>query len=121
MMTKQLQLFIESSEDVDSSAEHTPHKKCKRAPTMQLRRKAMNRKERLVIRDRMIVARLYYWREIKRMRLDDVLIILSDDEFCIEERTINNAWAKQAGYFEELCRNRTTARQLKKIYPSFSF
>lgn len=120
-MTKQLQLFIESSEDVDSSVEHTKHNKCKRVITMRIQRKAMNRKERLEIRDRMIVARLYYWREIKRMRLDDVLVTLSDNEFCIEERTINNAWAKQADYFEELCRNHTTARQLKKAYPSFSF
>ncbi|MEG0889921.1 MULTISPECIES: hypothetical protein [Bacteroides] len=120
-MANQLYLFEDNRQEYPNGLSQEQQAKRKRVATMPLKRKAMNRKERLDIRDRMIVARLYYWREIVRKRLDDVLVTLSDEEFCVEERTINNAWAKQADYFEELCRNRTTARQLQKMYPSWRF
>ena len=47
-----------------------------------------SRRDRLEKRNRIMTARYYYWTEIKRRRFDDVLRILSDNEFFVEERTI---------------------------------
>ena len=49
-----------------------------------------SRKDRLDKRNRTLVARYYYWTEIKRRRFDDVVKILSDYEFFVEDRTISN-------------------------------
>lgn len=46
--------------------------------------------ELIHIRNINLVKRYYYWSEIKRLRLDDVLEILSKKEFFISEQTIWN-------------------------------
>ena len=54
-----------------------------------------SRRDRLEKRNRIMTARYYYWTEIKRRRFDDVLRILSDNEFFVEERTISNTLVEQ--------------------------
>lgn len=94
---------------------------CGRASTTPLQRTAISRGERIKLRNRVMVARLYYWREIMRRRLDDVIVILAENEFFVDERTINNAWLEYADYFEQLCSTHTTARQLQRIYPCWKW
>lgn len=67
------------------------------------------------------MARKYYWEEIVRRRTDDVNIILAEEEFFVEERTIQNALMELADFYTDLCRRRVTARQLQRMFPSFRF
>ena len=73
------------------------------------------------LRNRVMTARLYYWREIMRRRLDDVMIILAENEFFVDERTINNAWLECADFFEWLCSTHATVRQLRRMFPSWKW
>lgn len=73
------------------------------------------------MRNRVMTARLYYWREIMRRRLDDVMIILAENEFFVDERTINNAWLECADFFEWLCSTHATVRQLRRMFPSWKW
>lgn len=92
-----------------------------RTSTTPLRRIAVNRAERIKLRNKVMVARLYYWREIMRRRLDDVIIILAENEFFVDERTINNAWMEYADFFEYLCSTHATPRQLSKMFPCWKW
>jgi hypothetical protein len=44
--------------------------------------------ELVCLRNEKLVRRFYYWFEVKRLRIDDVLLKLSREEFFIEETTI---------------------------------
>lgn len=92
-----------------------------RAATSPLERRAANRRERLALRNRALVARKYYWEEIMRRRTDDVTVILAENEFFVDERTIQNALMEYADFYTELCRKHVTARQLQRMFPSFRF
>lgn len=92
-----------------------------RSVTAPLLRSVSDRKERLKLRNKAMIARLYYWREIMRRRMDDVIIILAEKEFFVEERTINNAWLEFSEYYEELCASHATPSNLKKVYPNWSW
>lgn len=94
---------------------------CGRASTTPLQRTAVSRGERIKLRNQVMVARLYYWHEIMRRRMDDVIVILAENEFFVDERTINNAWLEYSDYFERLCSTHTTARQLQRIYPCWKW
>ena len=89
--------------------------------TVPLSRRASNRRERLALRNRALVARKYYWEEIMRRRTDDVTIILAENEFFVDERTIQNALMEYADFYTELCRKHVTAKQLQRMFPSFRF
>ncbi len=45
-------------------------------------------KELIEARDRKLFARYYYWTEVKRLRFDDALQILSTEEFFISESRV---------------------------------
>lgn len=92
-----------------------------RRSSLPLKRSVESRADRIHLRNRVLVARLYYWQEIMRRRTDDVMIILSENEFFVDERTIQNALIEQADYYTDLCRRHVTARQLQRKYPSFKF
>lgn len=92
-----------------------------RPATSPLQRRAATRRERLVLRNRALVARKYYWEEIMRRRTDDVTVILAENEFFVDERTIQNALMEHADFYTELCRRHVTARQLQKMFPSWKF
>ena len=85
------------------------------------KRIASDRKERLMLRNRALVARKYYWEEIMRRRPDDVTVILAEYEFFVDERTIQNALMENADFYTDLCRRKVTARQLQKMFPTWKF
>jgi hypothetical protein len=76
---------------------------------------------RLEKRNRIMTARYYYWTEIKRRRFDDVLRILSDNEFFVEERTISNTLVEQDDFYNELLRSKASTRKLKAMFPGFDW
>lgn len=79
------------------------------------------RPRRLLERNRVLVARYYYWTELKRRRPDDVQQILIDQEFFIDSRTIWNALLAQGDYLSQLMRERPTASELRQQWPSWSW
>ena len=89
--------------------------------TLPLQPLASDRKERLMLRNRALVARKYYWEEIMRRRPDDVTVILAEYEFFVDERTIQNALMENADFYTDLCRRKVTARQLQKMFPTWKF
>lgn len=80
-----------------------------------------SRRDRLENRNRIMTARYYYWTEIKRRRFDDVLRILSDNEFFVEERTISNTLVEQDDFYNELLRSKASTRKLKAMFPGFDW
>ena len=46
-------------------------------------------------RNRKICARYYYWTEVQRMRFDDAIHQLSEEEFFLSEATILNILRKR--------------------------
>ena len=77
--------------------------------------------DRLAKRNRTIAARYYYWTEIKRRRFDDVMKILSDYEFFVGDRTIQNALVDQDKLLHSLLEQRPAARKLAKLFPGFEW
>jgi hypothetical protein len=73
------------------------------------------------MRDRVLVARYYYWTEIKRRRFDDTLEILQNQEVFISEKRIMSVLREQDEYLEQLTTYKTSANDLKKQYPSFNW
>ena len=78
-----------------------------------------SRRLRVNKRNRILIARYYYWTEIKRRRFDDVVRILSTEEFFVEDRTISNAILDYDDYLKELYDKKKESRELKKEYPSW--
>lgn len=118
--------FCDKSLSMDSQLELFPSHKLSlsemtRKVTLPLKRMASDRKERLMLRNRAMVARKYYWEEIMRRRPDDVTVILAEHEFFVDERTIQNALMENADFYTDLCRRKVTARQLQKMFPTWKF
>ncbi|MBD9165890.1 MAG: hypothetical protein EGQ00_02395 [Parabacteroides johnsonii] len=80
-----------------------------------------SRRVRLSLRNRAMIARYYYWTEIRRRRFDDVMRILSDQEFFVEDRTISNTLLDLNDYLNELYKLKKEARELKKEFPSWNW
>lgn len=78
-----------------------------------------NRRVRLGYRNRVLIARYYYWTEIRRRRFDDVMRILSEQEFFVEDRTISNTLLDLNDYLNELYKEKKEAKELKKEFPSW--
>ncbi len=81
----------------------------------------LSRKDRVNKRNILLVTRYYYWSEIRRLRFDDVLEILSTREFFVEGRTITNALLDYSNYLSELCKKKTTGKELKKEFPGWDW
>lgn len=75
-----------------------------------------SRHEHVYRRNRELIARYYYWTEIRRRRFDDVMRILSE-EFHVEDRTISNALLDFGDYLDGLFKGKKDIRELKKEYP----
>lgn len=80
-----------------------------------------SRRARLSFRNRALIARYYYWTEIRRRRFDDVMRILSEQEFFVEDRTISNTLLDLNDYLNELYKQKKEARELKKEFPSWNW
>lgn len=76
-----------------------------------------SRRDRLDRRNEIMTARYYYWTEIKRIRFDDVLKILADREFFIEERTVSNVLVGTQEQFSRLVKEEADSRRLRGLYP----
>ena len=75
-----------------------------------------SRQEHIYRRNRELIARYYYWTEIRRRRFDDVMRILSE-EFHVEDRTISNALLDFGDYLDGLYKEKKDIRELRKEYP----
>lgn len=80
-----------------------------------------SRTDRIKVRNRVLTARYYYWTELQRRRFDDVLRILADREFFVEERTITNALLACDDFLTELCVEKTSRKQLRRMFPGFDW
>lgn len=80
-----------------------------------------SRKVRIEKRNRVLIARYYYWTELKRRRFDDVIGILSDQEFFVEERTISNALLAFDSFLQGFIKESATPATLKKMFPSWDW
>lgn len=76
--------------------------------------------DRLAKRNRTIAARYYYWTEIKRRRFDDVMKILSDYEFFVGERTIQNALVDRTNCYTRSWSNAQQYRSWQSSSPASS-
>jgi hypothetical protein len=80
-----------------------------------------DRRSRLDRRNRIVAARYYYWTERRRRRFDDVVRILSEQEFFVNDRTILNIISACSDYLDTLNGDRDSLRRLRKEYPSWSW
>ena len=75
----------------------------------------------IIKRDRALVARYYFWTEIKRRRYDDTLAILQNQEFFISERRIENVIRESGEYLDRLLLKKAPVNDLRREYPSFNW
>ena len=113
----QFDLFGFSVEDLEPLRNHTRY----RSSAQECDGSITSRTDRINARNRVLTARFYYWTELQRHRFDDVLRILADREFFVEERTIQNALLAQDSFLRELCTSKTTRKQLRKMFPGFDW
>ncbi len=80
----------------------------------------VGRTERLAQRNRVLVARWYYWTECRRLRLDDATSRLCN-EFFVEERTVLNVILDGDAFFRELVEKKTSKAALKRMFGVYSW
>ena len=81
----------------------------------------LTRAERREARRRLMAARFYYWTEVRRRRFDDVMHILSEHEFFVDERSIMDVLRGVSHYLSDLHTRRETAAALRRAYPSWNW
>ena len=96
-------------------------KRRRRAKPASSRTEMTCRQLRIERRNRVMVARYYYWTEIRRRRFDDVMRILSEEEFFVEERTISNALLDFDVYLNGLYSAKCDAKELRREYPNWNW
>ena len=114
-----MQQQYELNLDVETKGEGIRHRRTR--VSVQAAGGKTSRQEHVYRRNRELIARYYYWTEIKRRRFDDVLRILSDNEFFVEERTISNTLVEQDDFYNELLRSKASTRKLKAMFPGFDW
>lgn len=80
----------------------------------------VGRAVRIEQRNKVLVARWYYWTECKRLRADDAILRLCD-EFFVESRTVTNAILQGDEYFRQLLNEKPTKMGLQKIHNGFNW
>lgn len=100
--------------DVETKGEGIRHRRTR--VSVQAAGGKTSRQEHVYRRNRELIARYYYWTEIRRRRFDDVMRILSE-EFHVEDRTISNALLDFGDYLDGLYKGKKDIRELKKEYP----
>lgn len=111
----QLYLFEDINFDIPATTHRRPRTLAKKDENIA------SRKDRVDKRNRIMTARYYYWTELKRRRFDDVLKILSDNEFFVEERTISNALVEQDKFLNKLLLEKYNSRKLRHFFPGFDW
>lgn len=81
------------------------------------------REKRLNRRNSVMVARFFYWTEIRRRRYDDVVCILENNEFFVEYQTISRILSSFDSYYSYLkgMSSNECTRYLKNEYPSWNW
>ncbi len=110
-MQKQFELNL----DVETKSPDRSKRRRAR-PDMEPTGGKTSRQEHVRRRNLEMIARYYYWTEIRRRRFDDVIRILSE-EFHVEDRTISNALLDLGDYLNGLYRDKRDVRELRKEYP----
>jgi len=82
-------------------------------------KKMVNRGRLVENRNKCLLTRYYFLSEIKRLRFDDVLKQLSENEFFLTEKYITNIIREGGNYLQELRDNKKTQIEFKKDYPGF--
>jgi hypothetical protein len=78
-------------------------------------RKTKGRNPHLVSkRNDRIIIRYYFWREVERRRTDDVIGILSNDEFFLHEHTIRRIIRQHLDKFSILKKEKPSPKALDK-------
>lgn len=65
-------------------------------------------------RNNMLILRYYYWYEVKRRRFDDVVTILSTDEFYLQPYTIRCIIRDNVELIKKLKKERPEPRRLEQ-------
>ena len=65
------------------------------------------------LRDEKLIKRYYYWTEFKRRRFDDVLNILSKEEFFISEQRVDLIIRKNNDYLNKLIKKKPKLKDLE--------
>ena len=81
----------------------------------------LGRTDTLERRNKALIARYYYWTELKRLRNDFALNTLSQEEFFLSVRSIETILCANDAYFAELLQNKPTAKMLAKEFNSFNW
>lgn len=109
-----MQQQYELNLDVETKGEGIRHRRTR--VSVQAAGGKTSRQEHVYRRNRELIARYYYWTEIRRRRFDDVMRILSE-EFHVEDRTISNALLDFGDYLDGLYKGKKDIRELKKGIP----
>lgn len=107
-------LQYELNLDVETKGNGVRHRRTR--VSVQTATGKTSRQEHVYKRNRELIARYYYWTEIRRRRFDDVMRILSE-EFHVEDRTISNALLDFGDYLDNLLKEKKKVRELKREYP----
>ena len=70
-------------------------------------------------RDEFLMVRYFYYTEVKRLRFDDVLKVMSEDEFFIETQTVLNRLTCLADKLKERFDSKPTLAKLKELSGNF--
>lgn len=81
----------------------------------------ISRLGRLEKRNKLIVMRYYYYTRLRGYDRRDSLDILSNAEFFVDRRTIVNALAEYADYYNRLREERPDVFQMERMYPQFNW
>ena len=81
------------------------------------------RGDRINRRNHTLLARYFYWSEIKRIRFDDVIRILENSEFFVEYQTISRIITSYDGYYAFIkgMSSKDGIKYLKTKYPSWNW
>ena len=71
-------------------------------------------------RDELLMVRYFYHTEVKRLRFDDVLRVMSEDEFFIESATIVNRLTCLSDKIKERFTNKPSLSKLKELSGNFT-
>lgn len=95
-------------------------RKNKRRTHTTTRASSEGRAMRIAKRNRVLLARWYYWTECRRLRSDDAIARLCD-EFFVEQRTVENAIISEDAYFRQLLSSKATTKDLGKEYDTYNW
>ncbi len=77
--------------------------------------------EMIDLRNRLLIARYYYWTDIWERRFEKVLTVLSKEEFFLTEPTLVRLIMRNDHIYREYLDAGTTVNQLARQFPSWNW